>query len=324
MKQFIIKGIIFTCLIFSIITFILVYYGGYVDYFYEKFTTPKAKSFILGDSRSLQGIQPAVIDNFFNNRFSSPILNYSFTIAQVSYGPLYSESIKRKLDNSGDNGLYILIVHPWILSTRESDDEEKGVFFEENKPPHNMKFVDLSPNFEYFFRNLGYFHFRSIFRKTSKLHKDGWLEESNLPKNKMILDNWTSNQIKMYSGYSKQWKKSTYRLKSLDSLINYLNPLGTVCLVRMPVCREILEIEENYWSNFDEDISHVAEKQDVQYFNFRKDTCVYNFYDGNHVDKFSGKEFTQALCDSIKLINRVKSDFNIKHEIGSLTIKNEL
>lgn len=299
MKQFIIKGIIFTCLIFSIISFVLVYYGGYVDYFYEKFTTPKAKSFIIGDSRSLQGIQPAVIDNYFNNRFSSPILNYSFTIAQVSYGPLYSESIKRKLDNSGDNGLYILIVHPWILSTRESDDEENGVFFEENKPPHNMKYVNFSPNFEYFFKNLGYFHFRSIFRKTSKLHKDGWLEESNLPKDKTILKNWTSNQVSMYSGYSKQWKKSTYRLKSLDSLINYLNPLGTVCLVRMPVCREILEIEENYWSDFDKDIGDITDRHGVCYVNFKSMSHTFEYYDGNHLNKFSGKSFTKLLCDSI-------------------------
>jgi hypothetical protein len=41
------------------------------------------------------------------------------------------------------------------------------------------------------------------------------------------------------------------------------------------------------------------------------------------VDKFSGKEFTQALCDSIKIINRVKSDFKTKPDIGSLTIKIE-
>lgn len=310
-------------MIFAIISFVLVYYGGYVDYFYEKFTSPKAKSLILGDSRSLQGIQPAVIDNYFMNKYSGPILNYSFTIAQISYGPLYRESVERKLDNSSDKGLYILIVHPWVLSTREEDDEENGLFFEENKPPHNMKFVDLNPNFEYFFRNLNYFHFRSIFRKTSKLHKDGWLEESNLPKNKIMLQNWRDNQVKMYSSYSRQWNKSTYRLKSLDSLISFLNLRGTVCLVRMPVCKQILEIEENYWNDFDEDISHIAEKQDVQYFNFRNDTCVYTFYDGNHVDKFSGKEFTQALCDSIERIDKVKFDFKAKSDIGSLIIKTE-
>lgn len=302
MKQFIIKVIIFACLIFSVITLVLVYYGGYVDYFYEKFTTPKAKSFIVGDSRSLQGIQPSVIDNYFNEKFSSPILNYSFTIAQVSYGPLYSESIKRKLDNSGNDGLYILIVHPWILSSREGDDEEKGVFFEENKPPHNMKFVDHSPNFEYFFRNLSYFHFRSIFRKTSKLHKDGWLEESNLPKDKTILENWTSNQINLYAEYAQQWEKSAYRLKSLDSLINFLKPLGTVCIVRMPVCKEILEIEENYWTNFDNDITNITDKHGVCYMNFKNMSHAFEYYDGNHLNKYSGKTFTKLLCDSINNI----------------------
>ena len=110
MKKFLIKSLLFFVLVISIISIVLITSGGYVDYFYEKFTTPKAKSFILGDSRSMQGVQPSIINNYFENgEYETPILNYSFTIAQVSYGPLYTESIKKKLDSTTKNGLFITI-----------------------------------------------------------------------------------------------------------------------------------------------------------------------------------------------------------------------
>ena len=179
MKKFLIKSILFFVLVVGIISIILITSGGYIDYFYEKFTTPKAKSLILGDSRSMQGIQPSVINKYFKTSdFELPIMNYSFTIAQIAYGPLYLESIKKKLDQNTTNGLFIITVNPWILSERENDDLENGVFFEKGMPPHNMKFVNLNPNFEYVIKNFNYFHFRSIISRTSKMHKDGWLEES--------------------------------------------------------------------------------------------------------------------------------------------------
>ena len=291
----------FLILVTSIVSTVLITSGGYVDYFYEKFTTPKAKSLILGDSRSMQGIQPTVINNdLLNQYFELPILNYSFTIAQISYGPLYLESIKKKLDSTSKNGLFIVTVNPWILSKREKDNEQRGVYFEEGMPPHNMNFVNMDPNFEYFFKNFNYFHFKSIIRRTSKMHKDGWLEESNLPKDSVMLNVWKKKQIDLYTNWSKVWKKSVYRLTSLMETINYLKGFGTVTLIRMPIDKHLLQIEENFWNNFDKDILNLAKKTNVKYINFSKDN-IYETYDGNHLDKYGGITFTKNLCDSIRL-----------------------
>ena len=301
MKTFLIKSLLFLILVTSIVSTVLITSGGYVDYFYEKFTTPKAKSLILGDSRSMQGIQPTVINNdLLNQYFELPILNYSFTIAQISYGPLYLESIKKKLDSTSKNGLFIVTVNPWILSKREKDNEQRGVYFEEGMPPHNMNFVNMDPNFEYFFKNFNYFHFKSIIRRTSKMHKDGWLEESNLPKDSVMLNVWKKKQIDLYTNWSKVWKKSVYRLTSLMETVNYLKGFGTVTLIRMPIDKHLLQIEENFWNNFDKDILNLAKKTNVKYINFSKDN-IYETYDGNHLDKYGGVTFTKNLCDSIRL-----------------------
>ncbi|MEL0650343.1 hypothetical protein V6246_02850 [Algibacter sp. TI.3.09] len=309
MKKFLIKSILFFLVVITIISTILITSGGYVDYFYEKFTTPKSSSFILGDSRSMQGIQPSVIDSYFNNKdheYQLPIMNYSFTIAQIAYGPLYTESIKRKLSPDTKNGLFIITVNPWILSEREEDDVKNSVFFEEGMPPHNMEQVSISPNFEYFIKNFDYFHFKSIVRRTSKMHKDGWLEESNLPKDSLMLKSWKKNQVIMYEGFSEKWNKSAFRLKSLESLITYLATFGDIFLLRMPIDKDIMQVETNFWPNFDADIQEIAVKKKINYLNLSHDNN-YKTYDGNHLDKYGGVDFTKNLCDSIYKLTKHSS-----------------
>lgn len=305
MKKFLIKSFLFFLLVIGILSTVLITSGGYVDYFYEKFTTPKSKSFILGDSRSMQGLQPAVINKYLKDEYDLPMMNYSFTLGQIAYGPLYIESIKKKLDTTADNGLFIVTVNPWILSTREEDDEKKGIFFEEGKPPHNMNYVNHSPNFEYFIKNFEYFHFKSIIKRKSKLHKDGWLEESNLPKDSVMLNSWKKSQIKMYTDTAKKWKKSDFRLNSLESLVNYLGRFGNVVLLRMPIDQKIVAIEDSYWRSFDLDISKIATNTNTLYLNMTRDSNTYKTYDGNHLDKIGGAAFTEYLC---KLIINTKNE----------------
>ena len=83
MKKFITKLLVFTILITAIILFMLSRYGGYVDYFYNKLASPRQHSLIIGDSRSFQGIQPAVVNENLKNQFELPMYNYSFTPEHV-------------------------------------------------------------------------------------------------------------------------------------------------------------------------------------------------------------------------------------------------
>ncbi|GAA4282092.1 hypothetical protein GCM10022260_25150 [Gaetbulibacter aestuarii] len=276
-------------------------YGGNVDYFYQKFTTPKTHSMIIGDSRAMQGIQPQIIDSVLANKdYQLPMLNYAFTIAQAHIGPLYRKSILKKLAPDTKNGLFIISLDPWMLMSRKSNDNNKGEFMESGRPPHNMSFVSMNPNFEYLIKNYNYFHFKGIFKKKSLLHKNGWLEESNLPKDSTVFNAWKKGQIKMFHGFVNDYVISELRKKSFDTLLKNFKNHGRIYLVRTPVDKEILEIENSFYPNFEKYLDSVSKSNNIPYFNFNKSLKnYYETYDGHHINKYSGKEFTKALCDSI-------------------------
>jgi len=303
MKKFLLKTSLYTLLCFIILSLVLVFYGSYIDYFYEKFTSPKAQSMIIGDSRGMQGIQPRIInEELKNSSFQLPVLNYSFTIAQAAIGPLYNTSIHRKLDQTGKDGLFIISITPWMLSSDKANDNSKGEFREANGPPHNLKNVSSNPNYEYVFKNLSYFHFQGLFGRNAKMHKDGWLEENNLPKDSTVFKRWKENQKQMMLRLTKDYEVSDLRLKSLDSLIKSLSSYGKVYMLRTPIDKEFLEIENLFFPEFDQTILALAEKHKIKYRDFnkleyRKD---YKTYDGHHLDKYGGVFFTKDICNFIK------------------------
>lgn len=301
MKKFLFKIVVICLLSLVGLSFILMQYGGFVDYFYQKFTVPKQTSMILGDSRSLQGIQPQIINQELKySDYNLPMFNYSFTIAQINYGKPYTESIRKKLKPS-KNGLFILSVNPWLFTEREGDDLKNGIYSERDVPPNNMHFVNTNPNFEYLVRNFHYFFFKAAIRKKAQVHKNGWLEETNLPKDSATLNNWKNNQVKLYKDFSTKWKHSSIRIRDFRILINYLQKSGCVVLVRMPVDPKIAHVENDFWQNFDQEINHISSDMNVKYLNFSKNN-KYQTYDGNHIDKYGGVIFTKELSDSIKLI----------------------
>tara|TARA_R110002033_G_scaffold143840_2_gene181943 strand:- start:15164 stop:16027 length:864 start_codon:yes stop_codon:yes gene_type:complete len=277
-------------------------YGGNIDYFYNKFTTPKAKSMIIGDSRSMQGIQPTIINHKLKTEnFELPILNYSFTIAQAPIGPLYAESILKKLDNSSKEGMFIISMTPWMLASDNNKfDNNLGEFREEGAPPHNMNFVSMNPNYEYLLKNLNYFHFKALFRQTSTMHKDGWLEEINLPDSPEVFNSWKKNQQHIFEKMIAEYVVSSLRLKSLDDLIKRLKKHGKVYIVRMPIDLDFLAMENSFYKGFDNDMKTVSKKNNILYINFNNGSAnSFKTYDGHHLDKKGGAIFTEILCDSV-------------------------
>ncbi len=306
-KELFIKLGLFCFICLGIVTFVLVNYGGNVDFFYEKFTAPKAKSMIIGDSRSMQGIQPGVMNkSFLDLDIELPMFNYSFTIAQAPIGPLYNKSIEKKLDPETKNGVFIISVTPWMFGSDKNKNNLAGEFREDHQPPHNMRFVSANPNYEYFIKNLNFFHFKGAFRKSSIMHKDGWLEENNLPKEQVVFDEWKSGQARSLNRKINEYKVSELRLKSLDTLIKKLNKHGKAYVVRMPIDQDFVDIENLFYKDFDVDMESVTKDNNIPYINFNniRDRINFKTYDGHHLDKNSGQHFTKVLCDSILKYNK--------------------
>ena len=313
MKKFILKCFAFFIIVLIIISTILIKYGCYIDFFYNKFTTPKAKSLIIGDSRGLQGLQPKIINKeLVANTFELPISNYSFTIAQAHIGELYRKSILRKLDSTSKNGLFILSLSPWMLGSKNNNNNLKGEFKESGAPPHNMKNVSSNPNFEYLFKNLHYFNFKGVFRKNSGLHKDGWLEANNLPKDSVTFKEWKRIQLNIFKGFIDNYNVSDYRKKSLDTLIKNLKKHGDVYIVRTPIDKEMLDLENAFFPDFDSFIKLICKTNKITYSNYTKlhSEIKFQTYDGHHLDKFGGAIFTKSICDSIANKNYFINNLN--------------
>ena len=148
MKKFLIQisAFIIFPIAFIIVT-TLIYADGYIDPFYKRFTTPQQNNLILGTSRAAQGIVPSILKKNFNINF----YNYSFTISHSPFGKGYYESIKKKLDPKTKNGVFIVAVDPFSITSHIKPNGEEN--FDHEKMITNQKMVHTNPNFEYLIKN---------------------------------------------------------------------------------------------------------------------------------------------------------------------------
>ncbi|HEX8278894.1 MAG TPA: hypothetical protein VF540_09375, partial [Segetibacter sp.] len=186
MKRFIKGLMLFSILPVSLIVLCFFLADGTIDTFYLRFTTPSQNSFILGTSRAAQGLQPDIIDSFLNqNGFASKLFNYSFTVAHSPYGPVYYEAIRKKLDKNTQNGIFIIAVDPWSISSGTKDPNDSTAFEENKLCLATTKAINsVRPNIDYLINSYAEPIF-SIYIKRIKnllrepplvLHKNGWLE----------------------------------------------------------------------------------------------------------------------------------------------------
>lgn len=291
---FIIIGAIPLIVSIVIISFKLDSNSATFDFFYRRFTSEKQVSLIIGTSRAAQGIQPQIINKSLSSQFDLPIYNYSFTVNISPFGEAYFNSIKKKVkETTTKNGLFIIAVDPWSLS----DIKEMGDGIEQredNECIAKMMFVNTRPNIEYLIR---YFKKDWLYEETGGiLNEDGWLQIDAIIDSVVLKEN-IRNKVQIYSKY--QPTKSDSRLNYLSQTIEYLDELGTVVLVRIPISKEMFELEEAYWKFFDLDMINLLKNKTIHYYSFMEQNNRFKTIDGNHLYKDDGARFTKELCDSI-------------------------
>lgn len=299
MKKFLIQisAFIIFPIAFIIVT-TLIYADGYIDTYYLRFTTPKQENLIIGTSKAAQGIIPSILESNFNRKF----FNYCFTINHSPYGESYYNSISKKLNKRSKNGIFILGVDPFGITSYISSDGTENLKTEVILG--NMYFVNMNPNFEYIFRN-NLSPWRKVFSKdpskTSpkvELHEDGWLEvDFQLTQEKFYKSK--ERCITEYRNLHIKRVLSENRIHYLEKTIRLLKQHGTVYLVRIPTSKEMFEIENELLPEFNEIIDGISTKYEIKYFDFSGDYAQYQTTDGNHLYKPSGIKFTEALSDSI-------------------------
>lgn len=304
MKDFLYKTGIFSLIVMLSFLGILSMAGGYTDAFYVRFTTPRQDNLILGTSRAAQGIQPKALNGILNRNF----FNYAFTVDYSPYGPVYYESIKKKLNKEVSDGVFIVTIDPWSISSLTEDPNDSTNFREADLMLANTSNVNVKPNFSYLINNLqGEYYAILLTPLASKnyLHSDGWLEIS-VSMDSVLVDKRRNVKLKAYNEFLRQYKFSSFRLEYLEKTIKYLNEYGSVYLVRLPIHSEILEIENKLMPDFERKIENVVSLAQG-YFDMTDMNAEFSYTDGNHLYKESGVIVSEKIADWIRENRWVKT-----------------
>jgi len=285
------------------------------DNFYLRFTSSKQNSLIIGTSRSAQGIHPNILDSVLNLGDINSIYNYSFSINNSSYGKEYYYAIKNKINESGQNGLFIITVDPWAISSDTTLHYNKidieSVF-------HSMRYHNSCPNYEYLMKKYkkGWgnillkriesnilFRNRHSFGKINGsftyLRKDGLLEVYTSMDSVYVKKN-IQKKINHYNKSMRKNKFSEFRFSYLRKTIELLKNHGEVYLVRMPVHSSLLKIENSFDSEFNNRMINFANRNNLEYLNFTNDSIQYSYTDGNHLYIKDAKKYSIRLAEKIK------------------------
>lgn len=295
MKKFLIDTCFFLLLVTAGMAAVFFIADGKSDSYYVRFTTPKQHSLIIGTSRAAQGLQPDVLDAILYKNTSKHFFNYSFTITDSPFGPAYLESIEKKLDEKVKDGIFIVTVDPWSISTADTTQlrEEKSFI-------GKTKWVNLNPNIPYLVQSYSE-PYVNILRKWKSsndmfLHKDGWLQIDVSMDSAAVLKRRENKTADYRKNYLPVYTFSPVRLEYLSKTIAFLQQHGKVYLVRLPVHTSMFTIEEELMPDFDDTIATVAAASQVPYLNFRKMDNPYQYVDGNHLYKASGKEVSAIVA----------------------------
>lgn len=275
---------------------------GKTDSFYLKFTSPRQKNLILGTSRAAQGLQPAEFNRILQKKF----YNYAFTIAHSPYGPIYLKSIMSKLNQLEKNGIYILEVNPWSISSKTTNPDDSIHFREVNLCIANTTFVNCNPNFQYLYKNYSGNYYKLLLNNEHEyLHPDGWLEIT-IDMDSASVEERRKKKLSMYRNeHLPNFKFSNLRLEYLKKSVRFLKKHGKVYLVRLPVHTEMLKIENKFMPDFNLKIMNIVDSTSCVYFDLTNIDVPLIYTDGNHLYKKSGKLISQLIankiCDEIKI-----------------------
>jgi len=276
MKPFLSKAIFFALILSAIFMFLGRFANGKTDAFYLRFTTPKQKNLILGTSKAAQGIQPAILQNYFEEPFS----NYAFNLNHSPWGEVYYKSIQKK-HSKQNNGVHILAIDGWSLSNWQIG-ELSGANREDEGPLSGFHFVDQHPNYYYLLQYTTFLDILNPPRHNINLHEDGWLEIYDIPLDSVSVTQRTTKKVSTYSGMANTATLSTSRSLFLLKTINYLKQYGEVFLVRLPVSEQLYSIEQESFPEFESMIQSSIQASDG-YLDLSKMNSELNYSDGNHL-----------------------------------------
>lgn len=275
--------------------------AGRIGDIYPRVITPRQHSLVIGTSRAAQSVNPLILNECLEELYTPDLYNFAFHLDISSYNPYYVEAIRKKLlPYDGQKHYFILAVDPWSF--------DDGVV---SPPELSLRSVSSRPNLEFIVKNFTRIWF-TPFPTYSYVNRYGRTEVYYEPGNEEEWRQRVKARLAVYEGRAAQFVYSTSREHVCRQLITELSKRGDVYLVRIPVSKPMLDLENKVCKDFSKRMQQLAHEKGVWFFDFSHED--YRTTDGNHLTLKEGDRFSRALADSIRK-TRIKCPFsNLKSE----------
>ncbi len=285
--KLIVKLVVFSGIVFLTIYFPFNFFSKkYVDPFYKKFTLNKSNNIIFGSSRAAQGLNPEAL-------FNENGINFSFTHSISPYGKAYFDAIKKITKT--EKGIVFLEVCPMIFMEDKKVMAKNLNYREENLILGNMFMYGLDPNLEYFLKNYEkpLYQIGNNKNNNISLNNKGWLTVKDTSAVSYI-NNLKHNEF-YFNETFKRMSFCIYRYNWFCKTIEWLKKNNkTVFIIRLPISKELLKIENSVFGDFDVLIENSAKYFNIKYLNFTSDKNL-RTHDGNHLNYRSATEISKKI-----------------------------
>ncbi len=253
---------------------------------YNKCVGRAQQNLIVGTSRASQAIQPSVLSENLDKYF----FNFAFNGSLSKYGDVYSQAIMKKLDEQSSDGIFIVTVDPWSVSTKKGEESQFPLEHDQQNYLNQLSSFTGKVNLPFLYHNYnyGWMHLIWDYYKKGSLsitHEDGWLEIIRDTAQSKI-DERKARKLAAKQSEIEQFELSEYRMSCLKKLISQLGKRGKVYLVRLPISKEFYELENKYFAGFDDQIQSLTQELHVPYWDMvgLQDSVKYN--DGHHINRY--------------------------------------
>jgi hypothetical protein len=296
------KGFLYKLLVFGAIALLTHVIAGYhmngdTDTNYLRFTPSNNTGFITGNSRAAQAICPDDITSH------EGLFNAGFSLITSPYGEVYTDYLKRQLNDKKREQLFIFCVDPWSLSTSNDSVTGSEIFSEETKVVSSTATI-TNPNWEFMIEQYAEGWGNIIlehYRPTSGmfLHSNGWLEVKRDYDEKRSAAR-RAEKLKVYKREAfVSNHPSVMRKASLIGLIKDMKSRGRVMMVRIPVHPDFFEMEQAFWPSFESEMIEIAAGQGIVFWSPKELNEQLTYNDGHHMNYQSSHRFSQLLNQKI-------------------------
>ena len=297
-------------LILSLMTFLVLTYQGInvlsENEDFQKTFGPKYSSLILGTSRAAR-LSDSLMYHILNEErvIFNPILNYAFNLKTSPFGPVYLESIKRKLNPNQDKGqnIFLICVDPFNVSAKSKYQDNPELLREKNSHV-SFQTDQLFAKIKYFYKYYDKPYYTLLIPKKKKVEiKDSVFLKQHL---KTKIENYKKTYV---DGHS----ISELRYSSLETLIKEVSNIGRAYLIRLPVTSEMIELEYEYSPLFDSKLATTSKNFNASIIDFRFVADNFSYSDANHLFQEDAKQVSSIIADIVRLDieNLIQHDGNL-------------